>query len=45
LEKLTGEIGKTQAELRAAHLKYHLATAALLTAEHLQRYAALRGYR
>jgi hypothetical protein len=45
LEALTGEFGKTQAELRAAHLKYHLATAALLTAQQLQRYAELRGYR
>jgi hypothetical protein len=44
LEALTGELGTTQAALRAAHLKYHLVTGALLTAEQLRRYAKLRGY-
>lgn len=37
-------IGATQAALRAAHLKYHLATAAALTPAQIMRYAALRGY-
>jgi hypothetical protein len=33
----------TQAMLRAAHLKYHLAV--VLTADKLERYTTLRGYR
>lgn len=37
-------IGSTQAALRAAHLKYHLATAELLAPMQIQRYAELRGY-
>ena len=37
-------IGSTQAALRAAHLKYHLATAKLLAPMQIQRYAELRGY-
>ena len=44
LASLTADIGKTQGELRAVHLKYHLTTAQLLTAEQRQRYAELRGY-
>ena len=40
----TAEIGATQAKLRAAHLKYHLSTLALLQPERIQRYAQLRGY-
>ena len=36
--------GATQALLRAAHLKYHLTTAELLTPEQNRRYAELRGY-
>ncbi len=38
------EIGSTQAALRVAHLKYHLATAAALTPVQIKRYAELRGY-
>jgi Spy/CpxP family protein refolding chaperone len=38
LETATQQIGATQATLRAAHLKYHLATAAILTAAQIQRY-------
>jgi Spy/CpxP family protein refolding chaperone len=38
------EIGGTQAALRAAHLKYHLLAAELLTPAQLRRYAELRGY-
>jgi Spy/CpxP family protein refolding chaperone len=40
----TGAIGQTQAALRAAHLKYHLATLEVLTAAQAQRYSELRGY-
>ena len=45
LEALTARIAQTQGELRAVHLKYHLRTAELLTAQQRERYAALRGYR
>jgi hypothetical protein len=38
------DIGATQAALRAAHLKYHLATLEMLTPGQVQRYAELRGY-
>jgi hypothetical protein len=44
LVRLTTAIGATQAALRAAHLKYHLAQAELLTAQQRERYAVLRGY-
>ena len=44
LAAATQAIGATQAALRAAHLKYHLATAAALTPVQVQRYAELRGY-
>jgi hypothetical protein len=44
LEAATGRIGMTQATLRAAHLKYHLATNAILSAEQVTRYNELRGY-
>ena len=37
-------IAKSQAALRAAHLKYHLATAEVLTPTQVKRYAELRGY-
>jgi Spy/CpxP family protein refolding chaperone len=38
------EIGATQAALRDAHLKYHLAQSELLTPQQMQRYAVLPGY-
>ncbi len=38
------EIGRTQAALRTAHLKYHLLAADLLTPAQVRRYAELRGY-
>jgi hypothetical protein len=45
LALLTAQIGERQGELRAVHLKYHLITADLLSADQRQRYAELRGYR
>jgi Spy/CpxP family protein refolding chaperone len=45
LALLTAEIGEQQGTLRAVHLKYHLTTADLLSADQRQRYAELRGYR
>ena len=44
LDAATGAIGATQARLRAAHLKYHLAMLELLTSEQVRRYGELRGY-
>jgi hypothetical protein len=44
LGEATAAIGKTQGELRATHLRYHLLTVTVLTADQLRRYAALRGY-
>jgi len=41
----TTAIGETQGALRNAHLKYHLATLAVLTDAQARRYAELRGYR
>jgi len=45
LQIVTGEIGATQARLREAHLKYHLAMRDLLTAGQVEKYQVLRGYR
>ena len=44
LSSATLAIGATQGALRNAHLKYHLATLAILTAAQIARYAELRGY-
>jgi Spy/CpxP family protein refolding chaperone len=44
LEAATAKIGRTQAALRAAHLKYHLATVEVLTTDQIRRYGELRGY-
>jgi hypothetical protein len=44
LETTTARIGATQAALRAAHLKYHLSTVAILSPEQVARYNQLRGY-
>ena len=44
LSTVTAEIGATQAELRAAHLKYHLSTVAMLEPSQILQYSALRGY-
>ena len=43
LDSATAAIGVTQAELRKAHLNYHLMTSELLTPAQMQRYAQLRG--
>jgi Spy/CpxP family protein refolding chaperone len=45
LEVSTDAIGATTAALRRAHLKYHLSTLDVLTAEQTQRYVELRGYK
>ncbi len=45
LKAATAAIAEIQGELRDTHLKYHLATAALLTPDQIHRYADLRGYR
>lgn len=37
-------IGVTQAALRAAHLRYHLATVEVLSPSQIAQYAELRGY-
>jgi hypothetical protein len=44
LNALTTAIGEIQGALRAAHLRYHLATFAMLTSEQVERYRKLRGY-
>ena len=44
LATTTDAIGATQAALRRAHLKYHLATADILAPAQARRYAELRGY-
>jgi hypothetical protein len=44
LKTATSEIGATQAELRNTHLKYHLETVQILSAQQMQQYAMLRGY-
>jgi Spy/CpxP family protein refolding chaperone len=44
LAQTTQLIGMTQGKLRAAHLKFHLATLDVLTPEQAHRYAMLRGY-
>jgi hypothetical protein len=42
--EITAAIGATQGALRAAHLRFHLAQAEILTVKQLGRYAELRGY-
>ena len=44
LVRLTQDIGRHQAQLRAEHLRTHLAQTALLTQEQVARYGHLRGY-
>jgi Spy/CpxP family protein refolding chaperone len=44
LKDATVKIGMTQAELRNAHLKYHLKMAQILSPDQMKQYAELRGY-
>jgi hypothetical protein len=44
LKDRLGEIAALQGKIRAAHLEAHLAQAAILTTDQIERYAALRGY-
>ena len=44
VSRLTETVARYQGELRAEHLKTHLAQTALLTPHQVQRYAELRGY-
>jgi len=44
LDATTARIGAAQGELRAAHLRYHLAMAALLSPLQVAHYRELRGY-
>jgi hypothetical protein len=44
LEAATSAVGRTQTELRAAHLRYHLATVEVLTQAQVRCYGELRGY-
>ena len=44
LEHATAAAARTQGELRAAHLKYHLLTVAILDQQQMERYSQLRGY-
>jgi hypothetical protein len=44
LKAATTAIAITQGELRETHLKYHLATASLLSQDQIRRYGELRGY-
>jgi Spy/CpxP family protein refolding chaperone len=44
LDATTSRIASAQGDLRAAHLRYHLAMSELLSPEQIARYAELRGY-
>jgi len=44
VDAATRRVGLLQAELRAEHLKTHLAQTALLSAEQVRQYSVLRGY-
>ena len=44
LEAATSAIGATQGQLRATHLRYHLAMMDVLTADQVRRYGEVRGY-
>ena len=43
LAEVSAAIGKTQGELRAVHLKYHLITSELLSPDQARQYSELRG--
>ncbi|WP_082012357.1 Spy/CpxP family protein refolding chaperone [Belnapia sp. F-4-1] len=44
LDAATAAVGRTQAALRAAHLRYHLTSVEVLIPEQVRRYGELRGY-
>ena len=44
LDAATTAIGTTQGQLRATHLRYHLAMIDVLTPEQVRRYGEVRGY-
>lgn len=44
VDALTGRLAAAQARLRASHLKTHVATRELLSAEQVDRYVKVRGY-
>lgn len=44
VDRVLGEIGRVEAQLRGEHLKTHLATTHLMTAEQIATYDKLRGY-
>jgi Spy/CpxP family protein refolding chaperone len=44
LQEVTSAIARYQGQLRAVHLRAHLAQRRLLTAQQIQHYDALRGY-
>jgi Spy/CpxP family protein refolding chaperone len=44
LDAVTSRIGAAQGDLRAAHLRYHLAMVEVLSPHQIARYAELRGY-
>jgi len=44
LQATTAAIGELRGQLRDTHLKYHLATAALLSPDQIRHYTELRGY-
>ena len=44
LSAATAEIGRLRGELRAAHLRYHIILAQILSPEQRRRYRQLRGY-
>lgn len=45
LTNATAKIGQTQAQLRAAHLRFHILTVAVLTPQQVDLYSQLRGYK
>jgi hypothetical protein len=44
LKAATAEVATTQGMLRETHLKYHLATIAILSVDQMHLYSELRGY-
>ena len=44
LKAATADVAMTQGMLRETHLKYHLATIAILSADQMHRCSELRGY-